>query len=152
MCSMRLRFARIVNRHQMSCDQWRMRSTHAKPSILLCLADVLSWWLRWEQWCGKQVGQDTVQKAQTRGAHTQVDAGSTEAQVLSALRGGVLEVKVHRESLNSPTPTARSAIGVSSIEAYTLVYQMLRPQVDHAAYTHLPAPLPALSRQPVVQA
>lgn len=57
-----------------------------------------------------QVGQDTVQKARTSGAQSELAPGSTEAQVLSALRGGVLEVKVRRESLESTTPTARQVV------------------------------------------
>lgn len=57
-----------------------------------------------------QVGTETVQKAQTAGGRSQVEAGSREAQVLSALRGGVLEVKVLRASPDSKAPTARQVV------------------------------------------
>ncbi len=51
-----------------------------------------------------------MEKAKNAGAHHEAEAGSQEAQILSALRGGVLEVKIHRPNgLDSGPPTAKCA-------------------------------------------
>lgn len=56
------------------------------------------------------MGRDTVEKAKAAGAHAGAEAGSQEAQILSALRGGVLEVKFHRNpSMEDGPPTAKCA-------------------------------------------
>jgi len=58
-----------------------------------------------------QVGRDTVEKAKAAGAHAGAEAGSQEAQILSALRGGVLEVKFHRNpSMEDGPPTAKQVV------------------------------------------